>query len=134
MEVSLLIDEYRKNWAIRFLREAKSDLSTADKTPIPAMSVSFAVMAMRKAQTSVYYSIGDPSYLTPMVNEVLEGKRGIENPTMKLLADMELMIQSCINGGERLGKDIAIRNARTLIDLASKIASLITKGKVVEFA
>jgi len=134
LEVSLLIDEYRKNWAIRFLREAKSDLSTADKTPIPAMSVSFAVMAMRKAQTSVYYSIGDPSYLTPMVNEVLEGKRGIENPTMKLLADMELMIQSCINGGERLGKDIAIRNARTLIDLASKIASLITKGKVVEFA
>jgi hypothetical protein len=134
LEVSLLIDEYRKNWAIRFLREAKSDLSTADKTPIPAMSVSFAVMAMRKAQTSVYYSIGDPSYLTPMVNEVLEGKRGIENPTMKLLADMELMIQSCINGGERLGKDIAIRNARTLIELASKIASLITKGKVVEFA
>ena len=124
--MSLLIDEYRKNWAIRFLREAKSDLSTADKTPIPAMSVSFAVMAMRKAQTSVYYSMGDPSYLAPMVNEVLGGKKSIENPTMKLLADMELMIRSCINDGERLGKDIAIRNARTLIELASKIASLIT--------
>ena len=134
MQVSLLIDEYRKNWAIRFLREAKSDLSTADKTPISAMSVSFAVMAMRKAQTSVYYSIGDPSYLTPMVNEVLEGKKEIENPIMKLLADMELMIRSCINGGERLGNDIAIRNARMLIELASKIASLITKGRVAEFA
>jgi hypothetical protein len=134
LEVSLLIDEYRKNWAIRFLREAKSDLSTADKTPISTMSVSFAVMAMRKAQTSIYYSIGDPSYLTPMVNEVLEGKKGIENPIMKFLADMELMIRSCINGGERLGKDIAIRNARTLIELASKIASLITKGRIAEFA
>jgi len=132
--VSLLIDEYRKNWAIRFLREAKSDLSTADKTPIPAMSVSFAVMAMRKAQTSVYYSIGDPSYLTPMVNEVLEGKRRIENPAMKFLADMELMIRSCINGGERLGKNIAIRNARTLIDLAAKMVSLITRSGVAEFA
>ena len=132
--MSLLIDEYRKNWAIRFLREAKSDLSTADKTPIPAMSVSFAVMAMRKAQTSVYYSIGDPSYLTPMVNEVLEGKRRIENPAMKFLADMELMIRSCINGGERLGKNIAIRNARTLIDLAAKMVSLITRSGVAEFA
>jgi len=72
--------------------------------------------------------------LTPMVNEVLEGKKEIENPIMKLLADMELMIRSCINGGERLGKDIAIRNARMLIELASKIASLITKGRVAEFA
>jgi len=132
--VPLLIDEYRKNWAIRFLREAKSDLSTADKTPIPTMSVGFAVMAMRKAQTSVYYSIGDPSYLTPMVNDVLEGKRSVDNPTMKFLADMELMIRSCINGGERLGKDIAIRNARALIELASKMVSLMTGSKVVEFA
>jgi len=132
--VSLLIDEYRKNWAIRFLREAKSDLSTADKTPIPAMSVSFAVMAMRKAQTSVYYSIGDPSYLTPMVNDALEGKKRIENPTMKLLVDVELMIRRCINSGERLGKDIAIRNAQTLIEMASKMVSLITGSKVGEFA
>jgi len=132
--VPLLIDEYRKNWAIRFLREAKSDLSTADKTPIPAMSVSFAVMAMRKAQTSVYYSVGDPAYLTPMVNEALEGKRSVENPTMKFLADMELMIRSCINGGERLGKDIAMRNAKTLIELASKVVSLVTDSRVVEFA
>jgi len=132
--MSLLIDEYRKNWAIRFLREAKSDLSTADKTPIQAMSVSFAVMAMRKAQTSVYYSIGDPAYLTPMVKAALEGKTSIENPTMKFLADMELVIQSCINRGERLGKDVAIRNAKTLIGLASKIVSLLTGSKVAEHA
>ncbi|MCJ7634861.1 hypothetical protein MUP77_21040, partial [Candidatus Bathyarchaeota archaeon] len=84
------MDEYRKNWAVRFLREAESDLSTAEKTPIPVMSVSFAVMAMRKAQTSVYYSIGDPEYLSQMVYESVERKKGIENPTMKFLADMEL--------------------------------------------
>lgn len=134
MQVSLLIDEYRKNWAIRFLREAKSDLSTAGKTPIPAMSVSFAVMAMRKAQTSVYYSIGDPSYVAPIVSEVIEGKRSIENSTLRFLADMELMIRSCINGGERLGKETAIRNAETLIGLASKMVSLVTRSKVAEFA
>jgi len=132
--VSLLIDEYRRSWAIRFLREARSDLSTADKTPIPTMSVSFAIMAMRKAQTSVYYSLGDPSYLTPMVNEILEGKRSVEIPTMKLLADMELMIRSSINSGERLGKDMAIRNAGRLIELASKMVFLVIRSKVAEFA
>ena len=132
--MSLLIDEYRENWAVRFLREAKSDLSTADKTPIQSISVNFALMAMRKAQTSIYYSIGDPSYLTPMVNEALEGKRNIDNSTMRFLTDMELMIRSCINGGERLGKEVALHNARTLIELVSRIVSLITKGKMVEFA
>lgn len=128
------MDEYRKNWAVRFLREAESDLSTAEKTPIPVMSVSFAVMAMRKAQTSVYYSIGDPEYLSQMVYESVERKKGIENPTMKFLADMELFIRICVNSGERLGKDAVIHDARTLIVLASKIVSLMTGSKVSGFA
>ncbi len=132
--MSLLMDEYRKNWAVRFLREAESDLSTAEKTPIPVMSVSFAVMAMRKAQTSVYYSIGDPEYLSQMVYESVERKKGIENPTMKFLADMELFIRICVNSGERFGKDAVIHDARTLIVLASKIVSLMTRSKVSGFA
>jgi hypothetical protein len=132
--MSLLIDVYRRNWAIRFLREARSDLSTAEKTPIAVMSVSLAVMAMRKAQTSVYYSIGDPTYLTPMVNEVLEGQKRVENPAMKFLTDMELIIRSCVNIGERLGKDVAIHDAKMLIGLASKMVSLVTGSKVAEFA
>lgn len=134
MEMSLLMDEYRKNWAVRFLREAESDLSTAEKTPIPVMSISFAVMAMRKAQTSVYYSIGDPAYLTQMVYESVERKKGIENPTMKFLADMELVIRICVNSGERLGKDAIMHDARMLIVLASKIVSLMTGSKVSGFA
>ena len=134
MKMSLLMDEYRKNWAIRFLREAESDLSTAEKTPIPVMSISFAVMAMRKAQTSVYYSIGDPAYLTQMVYESVERKKGIDNPTMKFLADMELVIRICVNSGERLGKDAVMHDARMLIVLASKIVSLMTGSKVSGFA
>jgi hypothetical protein len=128
------MDEYRRNWAIRFLREAKSDLYTADKTPIQAMSISFAVMAMRKAQTSVYYSVGDPSYLTPMVDEAVKGKKNVENSAMEYLIEMELVIRSCISNGEKLGKDNAMRNAKVIIELASKILSLMTRSKIVEFA
>jgi hypothetical protein len=128
------MDEYRKNWAVRFLREAESDLSTAEKTPIPVMSVSLAVMAMRKAQTSVYYSIGDPAYLTQMVYESVETKKDIENPTMKFLANMELIIRICVNSSEQLGKDAVIHDARMLIVLASKIVSLMTGSKVSGFA
>ncbi|MCJ7634131.1 hypothetical protein MUP77_17305, partial [Candidatus Bathyarchaeota archaeon] len=91
-------------------------------------------MAMRKAQTSVYYSIGDPEYLSQMVYESVERKKGIENPTMKFLADMELVIRICLNSGERLGKDAVIHDARMLIVLASKIVYLMTGSKVSGFA
>jgi hypothetical protein len=129
-----LVDEYRRNWAIRFLREARSDLSTADKTPIPAMSTNLAVMAMKKAQTSVYYIMGDPSYLTPLVNTAVEEGSGLENATMKFLVDFELVIRSCVNSGERLGKAAAIKNAKSLIELAAKIVSIMTGIKTVDFA
>ena len=124
--MSLLVDEYRRNWAVRFLREANSDLSTAEKTPIQVMSISFSVMAMRKAQTSVYYSLGDPSYLAMLVNGTIEGNKAAEDPTMKFLTNLELIIRSCANQGERLEKNTAINNARTLIGLASKMVSLMT--------
>lgn len=129
-----MVDEYRRNWAIRFLREARSDLSTADKTPIPAMSANLAVMAMKKAQTSVYYIMGDPSYLTPLVNTAVEEGSGLENATMKFLVDFELVIRSCVNSGERLGKAAAIQNAKSLIELAAKIVSIMTGIKTVDFA
>jgi len=124
--MSLLVDEYRRNWAVRFLREANSDLSTAERTPIPVMSISFSVMAMRKAQTSVYYSIGDPSYLAMLVNGTLEGNKAVEDSTMKFLTNLELIIRSCANKGERLEKNTAINSARVLIGLASRMVSIMT--------
>ena len=124
--MSLLVDEYRRNWAVRFLREANSDLSTAERTPIPVMSISFSVMAMRKAQTSVYYSLGDPSYLATLVNGNIEGNKAAGDPAMKFLTNLELIIRSCTNKGERLEKDTAINSAKTLIVLASKMVSLMT--------
>ncbi len=124
--MSLLVDEYRRNWAVRFLREANSDLSTAEKTPIPVVSVSFSVMAMRKAQTSVYYSVGDPAYLATLVNEAVLRNRTAEDSTMKFLVDLELIIRNCTYNGERLEKETAIHDARVLIGLASKMVSLMT--------
>ena len=124
--MSLLVDEYRRNWAVRFLREANSDLSTAEKTPIPVMSVSFSVMAMRKAQTSVYYSLGDPSYLAMLVNGAIGGNKAVEDSTMKFLTNLELIIRSCTSRGDRLEKNTAINNAKTLIGLASRMVSLMT--------
>ena len=134
MALSLLIDEYRRNWAIRYLREAESDLSTAERTPIDAISVSFAIMAMRKAQTSAYYSIGDPSYLTQMVNEAIEVRNTTQGSSMKLLTDMELFIRLCAEKREALDKENAIHKARVLLSVVSRLISLMTNERSVGLA
>lgn len=123
LTLTLLIDEYRRNWAIRYLREANSDLSTAEKIPIEALSISFALTAMRKAQTAVYYSIGDPSYLAQMVNEAIETKEAVKVPTLKLLCDVELFIRYCADR-KVPHKAKMIRRAEVLLSVASKLVSM----------
>jgi len=132
--LSLLIDEYRRNWAIRYLREAESDLCTAERTPIEAISVSFAIMAMRKAQTSAYYSIGDPSYLSQMVNEAIEERGSPHGASMRLLTDMELFIRFCAERGGALDKANAIVKAKALLSVVSRLISLMTNERSVGMA
>lgn len=132
--LSLLIDEYRRNWAIRYLREAESDLSTAERTPIDAISVNFAIMAMRKAQTSAYYSIGDPSYLAQMVNEAIEDRSSLHGASMKLFTDMELFIRFCAERGGVLDKENAIVKAKALLSVVSRLISLMTNERSIGMA
>jgi hypothetical protein len=132
--MSLLIDEYRKNWAIRYLREAESDLSTAERTPIEAMSVNFALIAMRKAQTSAYYLIGDPSYLAPLVNETLETRSASPSATMTLLTDIETFIRRCAGKGGSLNKVKTIREARALLKIVSKLITIMTRQRSIRSA
>jgi len=51
--------DYRKGWALRYLREAKAELLAAQKTP--SIAHSLILEAMRKAQAAIYYSLGDPA-------------------------------------------------------------------------
>jgi len=121
--MSLLFDEYRANWAIRYIREAEADLSMAEKTPIPAISVSFALMAMRKSQTAVYYSLGDPEYLVPLVEKNLPNS-DVKDTLMRMLVQIELLIQRDSGMAETLSKSFAIEEARHLIGVSSEVVKI----------
>ena len=89
----LLVDEYRKNWAIRYMREAESDLSSAEITTIPSLSVNFAVLSMRKMQLAIYYGLGTPSYVAFLVGNALrEGVRDGDS-FLRFLTHLEWLIQ-----------------------------------------
>ena len=50
----MMIDGYRKGWALRYLREAKAELSAAQK--MPTIAPNLILEAMRKAQVAIYYT------------------------------------------------------------------------------
>lgn len=127
--MGLLIDEYRRGWALRYLREARAEFVKAEENPIPNISVSFALVSMKKAQTAIYYSLGDPEQLTFVVVEAMRGKERIKDPLMLLLVQMEQFISNNGEMAEMLKKDVAVREAKQLVDIASVIVRLMTEEK-----
>jgi hypothetical protein len=114
----LLVDEYRKNWALRYMREAESDLSTSETTPIPSLSVNLAVLAMRKMQLAIYYSLGDPSYVAFLVGNALrEGFRDGDS-LLRFLSHLEWLIQIRSVKTSDSDKENALREAKHLMDMA----------------
>ena len=56
-----MMDEYRRGWALRYLREAKAELEAA--RTVPYMSSSLVLESIRKARNAIYYSLGEPAFI-----------------------------------------------------------------------
>jgi hypothetical protein len=100
------------------MREAESDLSTSETTPIPSLSVNLAVLAMRKMQLAIYYSLGDPSYVAFLVGNALrEGFRD-GDLLLRFLSHLEWLIQIRSVKTSDSDKEDALREAKHLMDMA----------------
>lgn len=87
------IDLHRKAWALRCLREAKVDLNEAKK----AEGIDYlrlALSAMKKARDAVYYSLGDPYSIYPVIQNHVRRRKKIEDPLLQFLVEIE----NAING------------------------------------
>jgi len=129
----LFVDEYRKGWAFRYLREAKADLSTAEKSP-PLMAISVAILAMKKAQAAVYYSLGDPVYLEPMIRQIAEGKNHIPDSLLRCLVKIERKIRAHSEMTENIIKEVALREAHAVVEVTTDIVEAVTGEEAEEHA
>lgn len=130
----MFIDDYKKGWAFRYLREAKVDLVTAEKSPAPLVAVSMAALAMKKAQAAVYYSLGDPLYMDPMIRQIAEGEIPVHDPLLHCLVKMERKIRARSEMPETITKDEALKEAGQLIEVATDIVEAVTGEKTEEYA
>jgi len=118
-----LMNNYRKGWALRYLREAKAELTAAQKTPY--MAPSLVLEALRKAQAAIYYSLGEPTYVASIVHETLYTKQFVEEPLLKFLVEIERTIQQ-IAETPRSDNEKVIKQVSDLLQLASEIVELFT--------
>jgi hypothetical protein len=118
---------YRKGWALRYLREAKAELMAAQKTPSIAQSL--ILEAMRKAQAAIYYSLGDPAFIESIVYQAFLGGQQLPNdPVLKCLVEIERTIQHL---SQMPQPDIpsTIQQVDDMVQIASDIVELFTGQK-----
>jgi len=122
-----MMDEYRRGWALRYLREAKAELEAARK--IPYMAPSLILEAIRKARNAIYYSLGEPAFIEIVIREAAEKTQTIDDPLLKFLVEMEGVVQQLLQVGEVDGEK-AMKQADSLVQLASDIVETLTGEKM----
>lgn len=122
-----MMDDYRRDWALRYLREAKAEFEAARKMPYIAPSL--LLEAIRKARNAIHYSLGEPAFIENIIKEILEEKQAIGDPVLRCIVGVEETVQQLLQLRETNG-ETAMKQADNLIQLASDIVETLTGEKV----
>jgi hypothetical protein len=115
------MDGYRKGWATRYLREAKAELTAAKNTPY--MATGFMMEALTKAQAAIYYSLGDPAFIVPIVQETLLTKQNIKDPILNFLVEIEKTLQQLAQC-PKADNEKTMEQVKDIIEFTSEIVEL----------
>ncbi len=115
------IEGYRKGWATRYLREAKAELTAAKKTPY--MAAGFILEALTKAQAAIYYSLGDPAFIVPIVHETLRTREQVEEPILNFLVEIEKTLQQLVHN-PKTDNEKTLEHVNDIIEFTSEIVEL----------
>jgi len=121
-----VIDQYRRGWALRNIREAKADLEAAKK--MSYMAPNLIIEAIKKARTAVYYSLGEPKIVEKVVNEVTRKNNVLDEPFLRCLLSIEETVNKIIQLQDIDGEK-AIKQAEYLIQTATGIVEILTGTK-----
>ncbi len=121
-----MMDEYRRGWAHRYLREAKAELEAAQK--IPYMAPSLMLEAIRKARNAIYYSLGEPAFIEVLVREELGKQKPANDIILRFLIEMEQTVQQ-LGQLEEINGDAMMKQADTIVQVASEFVETFTEEK-----
>jgi hypothetical protein len=122
-----MMDEYRRGWAHRYLREAKAELEAAQK--IPYMAPSLMMEAIRKARNAIYYSLGEPAFIEVLVRDELAKPKPSNDIILRFLIEMEKTVQQ-IGELEEINGDAMMKQADTMVQVATEFVETLTDENV----
>jgi len=121
-----MMDEYRKGWALRYLREAKAELEAARK--LPYIAPSLLLEAIRKARNAIYYSLGEPSSIEILIREEVGKTKPTNDSILRFLIEIEGIVQQLAQL-EEVDGEVMIKQADTLVQIAADIVETLTEEK-----
>lgn len=126
-----MMDEYRKGWALRYLREAKAELEAARK--IPYMAPNLVLEAIRKARNAIYYSLGEPAFIEVLIREEVAKNPQSNDSVLKFLMEVETIVQQ-ISQLEEVNGDAMMKQADSIVDIATDIVETLTQEKLDSYS
>jgi len=121
-----MMSEYRKGWALRYLREAKAELQAARK--MPYMAPSLVLEAIRKARNAIYYSIVEPAFIEVLVREEIGKPKPSNDSILRFLIEIEETVQQ-LGQIEEVNSELMMKQADTLVQVASDFVETLTEEK-----
>ncbi len=125
-----MMDEYRKGWALRYLREAKAELEAARK--IPYMAPGLVLEAIRKARNAIYYSLGEPAFIEILIREEVTKNPNTNDSILRFLIDLESIVQQ-ISQLEEVNGDAIMKQADSIVEIATDIVETLTEERFQNF-
>ena len=122
-----MIDEYRKGWALRYLREAKAELEAARK--MPYMAPSLVLEAIRKARNAIYYSLGEPAFIEILLRDEIGKPKPTNDSVLRFLIEIEGVVQQLAQI-EEVDGEIMIKQADTLVQIANEVVETFTEERI----
>jgi hypothetical protein len=123
-----MMDDYRRGWALRYLREARAELEAARKMPYIAPSL--VLEAVRKARNAIYYSLGEPAFIENIIKETTKKAQTISDPVLRCLIGIEETAEE-LNQLKQADGETTMKQADNLIELVSDIVETLT-GEIAE--
>ncbi|MCL1978420.1 MAG: hypothetical protein FWG55_10050 [Candidatus Bathyarchaeota archaeon] len=121
-----MMDQYRKGWAFRYLREAKAELEAAQK--MPYMAPSLVLEAIRKARNAIYYSLGEPAFIEILLREEVAKNSQTNDSILKFLIELEGTVEA-LSQVEEVNSDLMMKQADTLVNMATEFVETLTQEK-----
>ena len=121
-----MMDEYRKGWALRYLREAKAELEAARK--IPYMAPSLVLESIRKARNAIYYSLGEPAFIEVLIREEVRKDKPANDLVLRFLMEIEGIVQQLAQL-EEVNSEAVMKQADTLVQIATDVVETLTEER-----